>query len=65
MELVQHFAYRGSLNRRKGAARHVIAMVWLCRSPIPEGEGGILLVPMVSTCLRGALRKGGGSAPCV
>jgi hypothetical protein len=50
MELVQYFAYRGSLHRRKGAARHVIAMVWLCRSPFPEGEGGILLLQKVSTC---------------
>ncbi len=37
-ELVQHFAYRGSSHRRKGAARHVIDMVWLYRSPIPSGE---------------------------
>ncbi len=36
-ELVPHFAYRGSLHRHMGAARHIIDMVWLCRSPIPAG----------------------------
>jgi hypothetical protein len=52
-ELVQHFAYGGSSHRCKGAARYSI--VWLYRSPYPSGkEGGILLVPMKTTCLRGA-----------
>ncbi len=35
-DLVQHFAYRGTSNRRKSAARHF----WLYRSPIPVGRGG-------------------------
>ncbi len=34
-ELLQRVAYRGSSNRRKGAARQIIDMVWLHRSPIP------------------------------
>jgi hypothetical protein len=41
-ELVQVFAYKGSLHRRKGAARHIIYMVVLLyRSPIPVGRRGI------------------------
>ncbi len=31
----------GSSHRRKGAARHIIDMVWLYRSPIPVGRRGI------------------------
>ncbi len=39
-EIVQNFAFRGSLLRRKGAARHIIYMFWLYRSPIPVGRRG-------------------------
>ncbi len=39
-DLVQHCAYWRSSHRRKGAARHIIGMVWLYRSPIPVGKGG-------------------------
>ncbi len=35
-DLVQHFAYRRTSNRRKSAARHI----WLHRSPIPVGGRG-------------------------
>ncbi len=38
-ELVQHFAFRESSHGLKGAARHIIDMVWLYSSPIPcSGE---------------------------
>jgi hypothetical protein len=30
-DLVQHFAYRGSSHRHKGAASHKIGLVWLYR----------------------------------
>ncbi len=60
------YSHRGS--SRKVAARLLIDMVWLYRSPIPVGRGGrgILLVQIISTCRRGAYRGegGGGSAPC-
>jgi hypothetical protein len=39
-ELVQHFAYRASSHWLKGAASHIIDMVWLCRSPIAVGRKG-------------------------
>jgi hypothetical protein len=38
-ELVQHFASKGSSLRRNGAARHIISLVCLYRSPIPGGGG--------------------------
>ncbi len=38
-DLVQHFAYRRSSHRRKGAASHVLDMVWL--SPIPVWRRGV------------------------
>ncbi len=41
-ELVQHFAYRGSLHRRKGATRHIFNMVWLYRSPISVMRRGVI-----------------------
>ncbi len=54
-ELVQHSAYRRNSHRRKGAAIHIIDMVWLYRLSTPVGRrGGILLVQMKTTCLRGA-----------
>jgi hypothetical protein len=54
-ELIQYFAYRGSSHRHKGAARHIIDMVWLFRIAYASGEeGGILLVQMIFTCLRDA-----------
>ncbi len=65
-ELVQHFASRRSSHRRKGAARHIIDMVWLIAGLSHGGEGGgivILPVQIVSTCLRGAYRKRGGQHP--
>ncbi len=37
---VQHFAYRRSSHRRTGAARQILGMVWLYRSPIPLGGWG-------------------------
>jgi hypothetical protein len=63
--LIYHFAYRGSLHRRKRAATHVIEMVWLYRSPILVGRNRyrILPVQLISTCIRGActaLEGGGG-----
>jgi hypothetical protein len=58
--MVQHFASRESLHRRKGAASPIINKVFLYRSPIP----GILLVHM-TTCLCSAYRKGGGQHPVV
>ncbi len=65
IELVQHFAYRGSSHWRKGAARHKIGKVWVYRSPIPVGRRWIfyLLIQMVSTCTRGAYGGGGGQHP--
>ncbi len=48
-ELVQHFRLS---YRRKSAAWHKFDMVWLYRSPIPMGRRGILLVQLISTCLR-------------
>ncbi len=61
-ELVQHFVYRGSSYGARACFRHIIALVWLYRSPIPLGRRGvILLVQWLSTCLRGAW---GGAASC-
>jgi hypothetical protein len=49
--LIKHFPYRRSSHRRKGAARHLIDI----SLAYPSGEdGGILMVQMISTCLRGA-----------
>ncbi len=51
-ELVQHFAYRESSHRHKGAARHIIGKVRLYSSQMPwSGERGVLLVQIISTCL--------------
>ncbi len=42
--IAQHFAYRGSSNQRKGAANHIIDMVWLLSLVYPSGEvGGTVL----------------------
>ncbi len=41
-ELVHHFAFRGSSHRRKGAARRIIDLVYLYRSPIPVWWRGII-----------------------
>ncbi len=61
-ELVQNFAYRGSSHRRKGAARHIIGIVWLYRKLILSGEeGDILLVQMIY--LPSLAQRGGGGAP--
>ncbi len=55
-DLVQHFAYRRSSHRYKGGARHLswfglaISLTYLSRE-----EVGILLVQIISTCLRGSL----------
>jgi hypothetical protein len=38
--MVQYFAYMGSSHRGKGAARHIIDVVWQYRSPIPVGRRG-------------------------
>ncbi len=56
-ELVLHFAYRGSIHRRKGAARHIINMVWLYRSPIPVRKSSTLLVQMIFSCLHRTASK--------
>jgi hypothetical protein len=53
------FSYRGNSRRGKSTPWHIIDMVWLYRSPIPVGEGGIFLVQMISTCRRW-LREGRG-----
>ncbi len=59
-ELVQQSSYRWGSQRGKGAASHIIFMVWLYRSPILYWEkGGILLVHLKTTCLRGAQGKKG------
>jgi hypothetical protein len=58
------FVFRRELTyRRKSATWHKFGMVWLYPSPIPMGKRKILLVQMITTCLRSAYRKG-GSAPC-
>ena len=60
-ELVQHFAYRGNLQRRKGAASHIIDMVWLYHLLIPEGRRGVFyLYKIISTFFRGVYRGRGG-----
>ncbi len=65
---MQHFAYRESSLRRKGAAKHKIYTVWQYQSLFPLGGGGggvgNFLAQMISSCLRGTYRKGGGSASC-
>ncbi len=63
-ELVQHFVYRGSSQRRKSAACPEFDMVWQYRSPIPVGKRGVIsslkwFLPAVAMC-----KGGGGSAPC-
>ncbi len=53
-ELVQLFAYRGCSHWRKGAASHIIDSLAVSLA-YPNGEeGGILLVQIFTTCLRGA-----------
>ncbi len=57
IELVQHFACWGSSHCTGARVLLVIKidMVWPYRSPIPVGKkGGVLLVLMEATCLRGA-----------
>ncbi len=54
-ELVQHSAYRGSSQRRKGASSHIIHMVWLCLSQ--WGGLGALLVQIIYNCFCSDLRK--------
>ncbi len=57
IELVLHSACRRSRSSqwRKGAASHIIDLVWLCRAPFPVGRRGvILLVLMKTTYLCGA-----------
>ncbi len=51
-------------HRGKGANSIDTCMIWLYRS-YPRGEeGGILIVQMISTCLRGEYKNGRGeSAP--
>jgi hypothetical protein len=64
LRLVQYFLYRRSSHRRNGAARHLIGMVWLYRSPIPVERRrvfNILLVQIISTCLSSARVMGGDS----
>jgi hypothetical protein len=52
-EQVQHSAYRASSLRRKGAASHIIDMVWLYCSTIPVGrKGGLKLFHVKAICLR-------------
>ncbi len=46
-EFVKHSAYRGSSHRRKGATCQIIAMVWLCRSPVPVGRKGVIFLFLV------------------
>jgi hypothetical protein len=57
--LVQHFVYRGSFIGARAllgiySNRYGLALPLAC---LIGEEGGILLVQMISTCLRGALRK--------
>ncbi len=58
-ELVHNFAYKGSSLRCKGAARQIIDMVWLYRSPFPVMRREVFLLVhwMISTCLRGSYRN--------
>ncbi len=47
-EFIQNFANRRSSHWCEGAARHLIYMVWLYRSPTQcEGEGGLSLLKMI------------------
>ena len=56
-KLVQHFAYRGSSYRRKGAARHIIdwGFGYMPLANASGDERDILLVQIIFTCLRGTL----------
>ncbi len=58
-ELVQHFTYRGRLRWRKGAASHIIDMVWLCRSPLPVGRKGVFYLFIRILPALAALRERG------
>jgi hypothetical protein len=61
--LVQHFGYRGSSHRRKGAAGHIIKLFRQCRSPIPVGTRRVF---NLFKLFQPALERGGGeAAPCV
>ncbi len=70
-ELVQHFVYRGRPHRSTGAAKHIIYMVWLYRSPRGR-EGEHFTCPnyfyLPSRHLKeggkGSKRGEGESAPC-
>jgi hypothetical protein len=48
-----NISFMMGVHRRKGAARQIIDMVWLYRPSVPEGGGVIVLVRMISSCLRG------------
>ncbi len=55
-----------AITRRKGAASHIIDMVWLSCSPILRGEEGeILLVQMKTTSIGGAEAGGEVSTLCL
>ncbi len=56
-DLVQHFAYRGSLHRRMTAA--LIYMVVQYRSPNPVGRRVFFTCSNYYACLRGVSRGGG------
>jgi hypothetical protein len=60
--LVQHFAYRGNSQRHKGAASHIIDMVWLYRLFIPMGRRGVFYLFIWFLSAFAAPRdRGGGS----
>jgi hypothetical protein len=63
-DLVQHFAYRGSSHRREGAARLKNLYGLAISLAYPSDEGGKFTRLIISTCLRGAWRMRGRSAPC-
>ncbi len=67
-ELVQLFLLKGEFTYVSARALIyiiLIFMVRLYRSPIPVGGGGILIIQMITTCLRYAQRKGGGQHPVI
>ncbi len=69
LSLFSTFACKRSSHRCKSAAWHNLDMVWLYRTPIPEGRIGVFFFQMISTVYQPSLRwgegEGEGSAPCV
>jgi hypothetical protein len=64
-EFAQYFDYKGSSHRHMGAARYMICMVLLHRSPIPVGRRGVFSFKWFLPAFTAPTGKGGGggSAP--